>query len=160
MDVKNIRDEWGELNPINKKIVEDYLEEIKTKRNNSFMLTIARDGEDPVRSVIFHDNAIDAAKVYNSYTDWGFAKNFLTVTLYEPNGKIHQKVLKRQPGYEASFMRRNYLDIANTLFEYKNQIEADVFDELVKNISRVFSQDNVRFDEVRFLENCKNGLNN
>ena len=158
MNTKNIRDEWGELNPTNKKIVEDYLTEIKNNQNNSFMLTIARDAEDPVRSVIFYDNALDAAKVFNSYTDWGFAKNFLTVTLYEPNGKIHQKVLKRQPGYEASFMRRNYLEIAEILFEYKNKIEQETFEDLVKNISRIFSTDNVRFDEKRFLENCKNGL--
>ena len=158
MDIKRIKDEWGELNPTNKTIVENYLEQIGNSQNSTFMLTIARDGEDPVRSVIFYDNALDAAKVYNSYIDWGFAKNFLTVTLYEPNGKIHQKVLKRQPGYEASFMRRNYLEIADILFQYKNKIEKETFEDLVKNISRVFSTDNLRFDEKRFLENCNNGL--
>jgi hypothetical protein len=33
------------------------------------MLTVARDGEDPVRSVVFYDSALDAVKVYNSYID-------------------------------------------------------------------------------------------
>lgn len=158
MSDKNIRDEWGELNHTNKKIVKDYLEEIKEHKNDSFMLTIARDGEDPVRSVIFYDNALDASKVYNAYQDWGFAKNFLTVTLYEPNGKIHKKVLKRQPGYEATFMRKNYYDIAKILYEAKDNILEETFEDLVKNISRVFSHDNPRFDPERFVNNCKEGL--
>lgn len=158
MKDKHIRDEWGELNLTNKTVVENYLKEIKEHTNDSFMLTIARDGEDPVRSVIFYDNALDAAKVYNAYTDWGFAKNFLTVTLYEPNGKVHKKIIKRQPGYEATFMRRNYYDISKILFEFKDNTSEEEFENLVKNIARVFSHDNPRFDPERFLNNCKNGL--
>jgi len=158
MTVKTIGDEWGELNSTNKKAVDEYLKRIEEKQSVGFMLTVARDGEDPVRSVVFYDSALDAVKVYNSYIDWGFAKNFLTVTLYEPTGKIHQKILKREPGYEASFMRKNYLEIADILFQYKNKIKEETFEELVKNISRIFAKDNVRFDQERFLNNCKNGL--
>jgi hypothetical protein len=54
-------------------------------------------------------------------------------------------------------MRRNYLEIADVLFSFKTLISEETYEALVKNISRVFSQDNKRFDEIRFLENCKNG---
>jgi hypothetical protein len=33
------------------------------------MITVARDGEQPVRSIIFYDNALDAVSVFNSYKD-------------------------------------------------------------------------------------------
>jgi hypothetical protein len=55
-------------------------------------------------------------------------------------------------------MRKNYLEIADILFQYKNKIKEETFEELVKNISRIFAKDNVRFDQERFLNNCKNGL--
>jgi hypothetical protein len=55
-------------------------------------------------------------------------------------------------------MRKNYLEVAEVLFSFKSSMSENVYEELVKNISRVFSQDNKRFDEKRFLENCKSGF--
>jgi len=65
-------------------MVDDYISQVKDKTANSYMLTIARDGEEPVRTIIFYDNAIDAAFAYNKYTDWGLARKFLTVILSDP----------------------------------------------------------------------------
>ena len=71
------------------KIVNDWL--IKSNKTD-YMLTIARDGEHPVRSIYFFQTALEAVTAYNRYVDWGFAKEFLTVILHEPNGTIHKKV--------------------------------------------------------------------
>jgi hypothetical protein len=150
-----IQDEWGQLNPQNKVIVEEYLEQIKNKSNSTYMITIARDGENPVRSVIFYDNVIDAADVYNSYTDWGFAKDFLTVVLYEPNGKIHKKVLRRPPGIEAVFMRRQYIEMGQILLEVKDYTPKLNYQKLVVDIAKMFKIDNTRFDEQRFFITTK-----
>ena len=81
----------SELKISHRVMVDQYIEDIKNNKNSSYMLTIARDGEDPVRTIIFYTNAIDAAEAYNKYTDWGFARNFLTVRLYEPNGVVNEK---------------------------------------------------------------------
>ena len=72
----------SELKPSHKILVDEYIQSVNEKTQNSYMLTIARDGEQPARSILYYNNAIDAAYAYNKYTDWGFAKNFLTVTLY------------------------------------------------------------------------------
>lgn len=155
MQASNIKDEWGELNLNNRKIVQDYLQEIQNKNNSNYMITVARDGEDPVRSVIFYDNAIDAVKVYESYEDWGFAKDFLTVTLYEPNSKIHQKILKRPPGIEAVFMRKQYIEMSTILLEAKPFILEKTYQKLVSDIAQLFSVDNKRFDSQRFFYNTE-----
>jgi hypothetical protein len=153
MPTQNIRDEWGELNLKNRDIVNDYIKKSQNKENQHYMLTISRDGEEPVRSVIFYDNAIDAVSVYNSYTDWGFAKEFLTVTLYEPNGQKQEKILKRPPGIEAAFMRSQYIEMAKILLGIKNSMPKNKYEELVINIANLFAIDNKRFDEKRFFIN-------
>jgi hypothetical protein len=132
-------------------MVDDYISQVKDKTANSYMLTIARDGEEPVRTIIFYDNAIDAAFAYNKYTDWGFARKFLTVKLYEPSGKINEKVLVRDQAGECTFIRQDYIDFENLLFIYKDKIEKDVYDSLVFDVMKIFAKDNWRFNPERFL---------
>lgn len=37
------------------------------------------------------DNALEAVNCFNSFTDHGFALEYRTVNLSEPNGKMHTK---------------------------------------------------------------------
>lgn len=149
------RDEWGTLNLKNAEIVKNYLNDVSNNECRYYMITITRDGESPERSVIFYDNAIEATKVYESYQDWGFSKYFLTVRLYEPNGKIHEKILKRPPGIDPRFMRKEYIEISEIIRELKDKTDKDAYEKFVINIARLFSKDNPRFDEQRFYNNVE-----
>jgi len=155
MNNEIIKNEWGELNLQNQIIVDQYIKEIANKTNPTYMITVARDGEEPVRSVIFYDNAIEAVKVFDTYQDWGFANNFLTVVLYEPNGKQHKKVLKRPPGIEASFMRQQYIELTKILLDIKDEIKISAYQKLVVDIAELLKRDNKRFDEQRFFITTK-----
>jgi hypothetical protein len=125
------------------------------KTADSYMLTIARDGESPVRSIYFYDNAIDAATGYSAYQDWGFAKEFLTVALHEPTGRVHEKVLKRPRGGECTFVRNDYSEATNIFTRVKDSIDEDVYNYLVFEFAKLFSKDNQRFDYERFLTNTE-----
>lgn len=149
------RDEWGTLNLKNGKIVEDYMKDVVNNECRYYMITITRDGESPERSVIFYDNAPEAVEVYESYKDWGFAKHYLTVKLYEPTGKISSKVLKRPPGIDPRFMRKEYIQISEVIKELKDKTEKDAYEKFVIKIARIFAKDNPRFDEKRFFENVE-----
>ena len=140
------------LKPSHLLMVEEYCESVKNKTADSYMLTIARDGESPVRTIIFFQNAIEAAEAYNKYFDWGFARNYLTVTLYEPSGKINEKILKRNQAGESTFIRQDYIDVENILLNFKDKIETNVYDDLGFKIMKVFAKDSWRFDPERFLE--------
>ena len=142
----------SELKPSHKNLVDDYIKGVNEKTQNVYMLTIARDGEQPARSILYYSNAVDAAYAYNKYTDWGFAKNFLTVTLYEPSGTINQKILKRDQAGECTFIRKDYYDIQKILFEIKSHIDKQVYDKLCIDIMTVFAKDNWRFNPERFLK--------
>ena len=141
----------SELNPNHKTLVDEYINSVNEKTQNVYMLTVARDGEQPARSILYYSNAIDASYAYNKYTDWGFAKNFLTVTLYEPSGVINQKILKRDHAGECTFVRKDYYDIQKILFELKNDIDKKIYDKLCIDIMTVFAKDNWRFNPERFL---------
>jgi hypothetical protein len=132
-------------------MVSNYLESVKNKTADSYMLTIARDGESPVRTIIFFTNAIDAAEAYNKYTDWGFARNYLTVHLYEPSGLVNKKVLMRNQAGDCTFIRQDYIDIENILLPLKDCIDKNIYDDLVFKIMTVFAKDSWRFDPERFL---------
>lgn len=143
----------SELKPSHKIMVDEYIEDVKNNKNSSYMLTIARDGEEPVRTIIFYTNAIEAAEAYNKYTDWGFARNFLTVRLYEPNGVVNEKILKRNQAGECTFIRQDYIDMQNSLLKVKDSINKDVYDSLCIEIMTIFAKDSWRFDPERFLKN-------
>jgi hypothetical protein len=147
------RDEWGRLNLKNADIVKEYLQSVDDNQCESYMITISRDGEYPERSVIFYKSAIDAVKVYESYKDWGFAKKYLTVKLYEPNGNVNEKILKRPPGIDPRFKRKEYIQISKIIKKLKEKTEKESYDKFVIEIARIFSRDNPRFDENRFFNN-------
>lgn len=133
-------------------MVEEYIKTVNDKTQTSYMLTVARDGESPVRTIIYYSNSIEAAEAYNKYVDWGFARNFLTVRLYEPNGVINEKVLKRNQAGECTFVRQDYIDFENILLSLKDKINIDVYEDLVFQVMKVFAKDNWRFNPERFLD--------
>ena len=132
-------------------MVSQYVNEVQNKTATSYMLTIARDGESPVRTIIFYDNAIDAAEAYNKYVDWGFARNYLTIHLYEPSGKVNKKVLTRNQAGECTFVRQDYVDVENILLSFKSSISSEVFDSLAFELMKIFAKDSWRFNPERFL---------
>jgi len=139
-----------ELNNQNVIMVEEFKKRVAEGKGDSYMLTIARDGE-AVRSIYFFGDALDAAYGYQAYNDWGFAKDFLTVELHEPTGKIHSKVLRRPRGGECVFHREQYHQITDVLLEVEDQVDEQAWDYLTHELARIFSKDNQRFDEQRFL---------
>lgn len=134
-------------------MVEDFLKRASEGRGDSYMLTIARDGESPVRSIYFYENSVDAVRGYEAYQDWGFAKDFLTIELYEPNGRKHSKVLNRPRGGECVFHREQYHQITEILNAAKPAIEEETFNSLSYKFAKLFSQDNQRFNVDRFFDN-------
>ena len=141
-----------ELNNQNIVMVEEFKKKVAEGKGDSYMLTIARDGE-AVRSIYFYGDAIDAAKGYDAYQDWGFAKEFLTVELHEPTGRVHSKVLRRPRGGECVFHREQYRQITEILGNVADKIEREEYNYLVIELAKLFSRDNQRFNEERFLEN-------
>ena len=144
----------NELKPEHEDMVKEYLQSIANKQNNSYMLTVARDGEYPDRTIIFFQDAIQAAEAYGMYNDWGFAKEYLTVKLYEPSGKINEKIFKRNQAGDPTFLRQNYIEIAEVLNDIKDLIDKDIYESICFKIAKSFSKDNWRFNADRFLKNC------
>jgi hypothetical protein len=140
-----------EINNSHVDMVEDFKQQVQLKTANAYMLTIARDGEHPVRSIYFYDNAIDATTGYEAYSDWGFAKDFLTVTLYEPTGRVHEKTLRRPRGGECVFVRDDYTKLSKIFAKIKDGTDEDKYNYLVLESARLFSKDNQRFDPKRFF---------
>lgn len=132
--------------------MDEFKSKVAAGRGDSYMLTIARDGESPVRSIYFYDNAIDATTGYLAYTDWGFAKDYLTVELHEPTGRIHSKVLRRPRGGECVFERAQYYEISEMLNALKPKLLENDFNSIVYGFAKLFSKDNQRFNPERFLE--------
>lgn len=141
----------GQLKPQHSDIVNEYLENVKSKKANAYMLTISRDGEDPVRTIIFYNTSIEAAEAYNMYNDWGFAKQYLTVTLYEPNGVVNQKVFKRNQAGDPTFLRQNYYDVSDVLKSIKPHLDKELYEQACLKIASSFAKDNWRFNPERFL---------
>jgi hypothetical protein len=140
-----------ELNNLHVEMVHEFKQQVQQKTTEAYMLTIARDGEFPVRSIYFYDNAIDASSGYEAYSDWGFSKNFLTVTLYEPTGRVHEKILRRPMGGECVFVREDYVKLSKIYTDIKDSISQDGYNYLVLESARLLSKDNQRFDPKRFF---------
>jgi hypothetical protein len=143
-----------QLKPEHEDVVNNFLKE-NQKVHSSYMLTIARDGEHPVRSIYYYSNALDAVSSYNRYTDWGFAKEYLTVSLYGPGGNIAEKVLRRPSGGtqgDCTFVREDYIKAEKILLRYKEVMDLQDYSSLVKDFAGLFSRDNIRFDVSRFFK--------
>jgi hypothetical protein len=132
----------------------DMINKFLDSKEYGFMLTIARDGEYPARSIYHFNNAIDAVSAYNRYDNFGFSKEYLTVCLYESSKQIHKKVLKRPPAGECSYVKQNYKDASKLLNSFKDELNEDQYKRLVGGFALIFSQDNIRFNSSRFFEDC------
>lgn len=142
-----------QLRPSHSDIINEYISNAKEQKISHYIITVARDGESPVRSIISYDNVIDAVSGYEMYKDAGFAKNYLTVCLYEPSGKINTKILKRNQAGDPSFVRQNYIDITNALIQIKDKLSEEDFETLCIKIGTSFGRDNWRFSIERFFNN-------
>lgn len=142
-----------QLKPSHTDIVNEYIANAKEQKINHYIITVSRDGESPVRSIISYDNVVDAVAGYEMYQDAGFARNYLTVSLYEPSGKINTKVLKRNQAGDPSYVRQNYVDVTNALHEVKDKLSKEDYENLCMKITNSFGRDNWRFDVDRFLTN-------
>jgi len=143
-----------QLNKTHSEIVEEF------KKNSygqfdRYLLTVARDGEWPPRSLREFDNAVNAVNAYDSYTDWGFAKEYLTVCLYQPGGNISEKILRRVHiggvNGDCTFLKEDYVKAAEILLSYKDKISYENYQNLIKKFAELFSKDNIRFDVTRFF---------
>jgi hypothetical protein len=141
-----------ELRHIHFDIVEDYIKNSKDGNVSHYMITVSRDGESPVRSIISFDNIGQALEGYEMYQDAGFAKESLTVSLYEPSGKISTKVLKRNHAGDPSFVRQNYIDTVEALHKVKDKLNKEDYEDLCIKIVTSFAKDNWRFSADRFLK--------
>jgi hypothetical protein len=130
----------------------EYIKNSKDGRIQHYIITVSRDGENPPRSLISFDTKEEATKGYEKYQDAGFAKEYLTISMYEPSGKINTKTLKRNHAGDPSFVRQNYIDTANALHEVKDKLEKKDYEDLCIKILTSFANDNWRFDIDRFLK--------
>jgi hypothetical protein len=145
----------SELNPINQTIIDEYIKATKERRVSHYIVTVSRDGEIPARSLVLFQNIEEAVQGYSMYKDAGFAKEYLTVSLYEPCGKINTKVLKRNQAGDPSFVRQNYIDAVEALFSVKNKLNKHDYEELCIKLLTSFAKDNWRFDAERFLKDLE-----
>jgi len=142
----------SEQKPTHEDIVNSYIKNSKEGKVSHYMITVARDGETPARSIISFSTVEEAVDGYRMYQDAGFAKNYLTVCLYEPNGKINTKVLKRNQAGDPSFVRQNYIDTINALYQIKDKLSKKDYEDLCIKIVTSFGKDNWRFNVERSLK--------
>jgi hypothetical protein len=141
-----------QLKPNHNDIVNDYIKNSASGNVGHYIITVSRDGESPVRSIISFDNQKQALEGYEMYQDAGFAKEYLTVSLYEPSGKINTKVLKRNHAGDPSFVRQNYIDTVEALHSLKDKLNKEDYESLCIKIVTSFAKDNWRFNAERFLK--------
>jgi hypothetical protein len=60
-----------------------------------YSVTSTNDNDTSPEWVGRYSDALTAVEVYQMFDDWGIAKQYRTVNLSEPNGKMHTKVLYR-----------------------------------------------------------------
>jgi len=142
----------NELNTAHDVMVNEYINNSKEGKVNHYMITVSRDGESPVRSIISFDNLEQALEGYEMYQDAGFAKDYLTVSLYQPSGNTLTKVLKRNHAGDPSFVRQNYIDTVEALHSVKDKLSKEDYEEMCIKIVTSFAKDNWRFSADRFLK--------
>lgn len=60
-----------------------------------YSVTTTNDNELTTNWIGRFDNALEAVHCFNTFVDHGFADEYRTVNLSEPNGKMHTKILYR-----------------------------------------------------------------
>lgn len=143
-----------ENNKENQETQSDLIDRWKNRKEDYlFMLTITRDQTSESKGSVYqYNSAIDAVNGYMEYKDWGQAKDYLTVRLYEPNGEMTEKILSRPPAGENVFIREQYIKAETALLNVKDYLDPPVYDSLVKEFAKIFGKDSRRFDEKRFFE--------
>jgi hypothetical protein len=141
-----------ELNMSNQNILNDYLNKIKKEKVYHYLLTVCRDEKDKIQSIISFYSLKEAIEGYEMYQDAGFAKQYLIVSLYYPDGKVDTKTLRRNHAGDPSFVRQNYIDTVEALHTVKNKLNKEDYEELCMKIVTSFAKDNWRFDANRFLK--------
>jgi hypothetical protein len=136
-------------------MVEEFKLRVASGKGDSYMLTVARDGESPARSIYFYADALTASGGYSAYQDWGFAKDYLTVELYEPTGRVHSKILHRPRGGECTFIRDDYHKAKDIFLAVKENVPIEEYNYLVYEFVKLFSKDNQRFAPERFLDDTR-----
>jgi hypothetical protein len=144
----------SELKQEHSEIIDQYLSDANNpnKKIDHYIISVSRDGETPPRSIISYSSIIEAVEGYSMYTDAGFARDYLTVCLYEPSGKINKKVLKRNQAGDPSFVRQNYIDVVNVLFSLKDKLDKNIYEDTCISVMTSFAKDNWRFNAERFLQ--------
>jgi hypothetical protein len=144
----------SELKQEHSDIIAQYLADANdlSKKIEHYIISVSRDGETPPRSIISYSNIVEAVEGYSMYTDAGFARDYLTVCLYEPSGKINKKVLKRNQAGDPSFVRQNYRDVVDVLSSLKDKLDKDTYEDSCIKIMNSFAKDNWRFNPERFLD--------
>jgi hypothetical protein len=144
----------SELKQEHSEIIDQYLSDANNpnKKIDHYIISVSRDGETPPRSIISYSSIIEAVEGYSMYADAGFARDYLTVCLYEPSGKINKKVLKRNQAGDPSFVRQNYRDVVNVLFSLKDKLDKNTYEDACISIMTSFAKDNWRFNAERFLQ--------
>jgi hypothetical protein len=61
----------------------------------SYAITCTNDSERTPSWIGRYENALDAVNVFNQFIDHGDAKEYRTVNLSEPNGKMHTRTFYR-----------------------------------------------------------------
>ena len=62
----------------------------------TYSITVTYDSAKEPVWVGRYDNALQAVTEFNDITDWGFANEYSTVNLSEPNGKMHTRTFYRE----------------------------------------------------------------
>ena len=57
-----------------------------------YSVTCTYDGDKSPHWIGRYDNALDAVSEFNKFVDYGLAREYSTVNLSEPNGKMHTKI--------------------------------------------------------------------
>lgn len=155
IDLKTMHEH--ELRVENNEMIMQYKKDVANRAEHvrqTYLLTVYRDDEPMPRSIYLYPNAIEAADGYLRYNDWGFAKSHLVVSLYEPNDLVHTKILRRPRGGECTFVRNDYLEAKDIFIRVKDDMDKDLYNDLVLSFAKIFSKDNQRFDEQRFFNDC------
>jgi hypothetical protein len=61
----------------------------------NYAITVAYDGNAPHWTGRYSD-ALTAVNEFNQHIDWGFADEYATINLSEPNRKMHTKLFYRE----------------------------------------------------------------
>jgi hypothetical protein len=75
---------------------------------NNYKFTIAVAEDNNLTQYYQFNNALDAINTYNTFIDYGNAKEARTIVLTEPNGEIHKKIFRAERKSVTVIKRESY----------------------------------------------------